>query len=730
MKTAPNLNFTVVKPEQKSLDSFVQMIKNVYQNFSQVVNGSLGFGDGTNPDNISGSWINVTAPVAPNTDFTVNHNLGRIPVGYWAMQKDRACDVYTGSIAATSTALTLRATVASAVLRLFIIGLVLSILPLRSNAQGSNHFNTAFKTVIAAGSTGIGGPVLQPIAGAVITVCSGTTLPLPGSVCAGAATIYSNPSLTTVLSNPTNADSNGNYTFWATGGNNYVISVSGIGVTTYSYVWTAPLTTVVTGAPLNGNNVFTGNNTFTNVITGSITGSAGSATNATTATNVSGGGTVSAKQINNTRYADQFIGATADVQLNAACAALPVGGGIIDATGYGAGFQSIAATVTCGSNSKYVKFVFDPSTIFQPATSSVVMFQVSNKNWFQGLSIDTTNQVTFTGKTITNNPSMGTALTSFRIDHTNVNMTGGLGAGSCLAWVSNGINAGVQYGEVNDFTCSGNINSSAILMQNSVDGYINNVHYRAINCYNMKYCIDMEQGGIGAISTNIFSDLSCEHSSLAGSLACVNMNATGVTNLIFSNQFYMAAWDLQGANKAVIISNSKVCGNIVIGYLNSYTDSTTTCGTTGNTFIDLTGQSPSGYIFGQIPSMNITSKLAIGLGATSGLISSGAGGVVASSPSCSNSTDGCHVEAKRVVGCATGAVLGNTCDVTVTWNTPFVNTSYTAWCSGAGITSGLPLVEGINISGAQTAAAITVRTVNTTAAAAQFTALNCGAIHD
>jgi len=242
LKAAPNLNFTVIKPEQKSLNDFVQMLKTVYQNFIQVLNGNVGFGDGTIPDNISGSWINVVAPVAPNTDFTVNHNLGRLPVGYWIMQKDRACDVYTGSVAASATQLTLRATVASAVLRLFIIGFLLSLLAPRSEAQGALHQNFAAVAV----NTSAGSGVLKVIPSAVITVCNGSTLPLLGSTCSGIASIFSNGALTNVLSNPFNADVRGNYTFYAAPGQSYVISVGGVGVTTLSYIWTAPF---VGGSP-------------------------------------------------------------------------------------------------------------------------------------------------------------------------------------------------------------------------------------------------------------------------------------------------------------------------------------------------------------------------------------------------------------------------------------------------------------------------------------------------
>lgn len=119
MKAVPNLNFTPLVPTKSSLDTFVSMIRGVYQNLVKVLNGNVGFGDGTNPDNISGVWATVVFP-APNTDVTVTHNLGRIPVGYIPMTKLAACDVYTGSVAPTTTQLTLRGTVATTV-TLFIV---------------------------------------------------------------------------------------------------------------------------------------------------------------------------------------------------------------------------------------------------------------------------------------------------------------------------------------------------------------------------------------------------------------------------------------------------------------------------------------------------------------------------------------------------------------------------------------------------------------------------------
>lgn len=88
------------------------------------------------------------------------------------------------------------------------------------------------------------------------------------------------------------------------------------------------------------------------------------------------------------------------------------------------------------------------------------------------------------------------------------------------------------------------------------------------------------------------------------------------------------------------------------------------------------------------------------------------------------------IQAKRVAGCATGAVVGNTCDTTITWTTAFADANYTVTCTGDGLTSGIPSLLGADIAGARAAASVTVRTINNSAAAAQFTTIDCIAIHD
>ncbi len=79
-------------------------------------------------------------------------------------------------------------------------------------------------------------------------------------------------------------------------------------------------------------------------------------------------------------------------------------------------------------------------------------------------------------------------------------------------------------------------------------------------------------------------------------------------------------------------------------------------------------------------------------------------------------------------GCATGTAVGAVCSTTITWTNSYADTNYTViGCTGNSITSGAPLIQGIT---AKASGSITVQTIALTAAAAQFTNIECSAIHD
>jgi hypothetical protein len=106
---------------KRGLSQLYKALQQAWTALALAVNGNISFGNPTSGAvNISGAWVSFTVATA-NVDQTLTHNLGRIPAGYIVMSKSEACDVYNGSAASTQTQITLRGTVAGAIVELFII---------------------------------------------------------------------------------------------------------------------------------------------------------------------------------------------------------------------------------------------------------------------------------------------------------------------------------------------------------------------------------------------------------------------------------------------------------------------------------------------------------------------------------------------------------------------------------------------------------------------------------
>ena len=109
-----------------NIQQLMVSLQKSWQQLAQVVNNNLSFGNPTLPliqggvDNIKGRWVAFNF-VSANTDTTFTHNLGYVPVGYVAMSKSAACDIYTGVAAWTDTTITLRGTVAGVTGYVFVL---------------------------------------------------------------------------------------------------------------------------------------------------------------------------------------------------------------------------------------------------------------------------------------------------------------------------------------------------------------------------------------------------------------------------------------------------------------------------------------------------------------------------------------------------------------------------------------------------------------------------------
>lgn len=82
---------------------------------------------------------------------------------------------------------------------------------------------------------------------------------------------------------------------------------------------------------------------------------------------------------------------------------------------------------------------------------------------------------------------------------------------------------------------------------------------------------------------------------------------------------------------------------------------------------------------------------------------------------------------RAVAGCATAASAGAACTTTVTWTTAFADSAYTVECQGITVTSGVPVLGAVT---SKASTSVIIQTVAVTAAAAQFSTLECIAIHD
>ena len=94
--------------------------KQAWNELKRILNYNIGYGSEGEPGNINGQWVSVTTPSTPNTDFTITHNLGRIPQGFDVKQKSGPCDIYNGSTTHTTSEATLRASAANVSLKIFV----------------------------------------------------------------------------------------------------------------------------------------------------------------------------------------------------------------------------------------------------------------------------------------------------------------------------------------------------------------------------------------------------------------------------------------------------------------------------------------------------------------------------------------------------------------------------------------------------------------------------------
>jgi hypothetical protein len=105
------------------LADHAKVLRDVYK----ALRGNISYGrqsgnldTGLSPDNIDGAFGVVSDTGVVNTQFSVTHNLNRIPIGYHVIMQNKAGSFYTSGTAWTDTQIFLKCSVANVSVRFFI----------------------------------------------------------------------------------------------------------------------------------------------------------------------------------------------------------------------------------------------------------------------------------------------------------------------------------------------------------------------------------------------------------------------------------------------------------------------------------------------------------------------------------------------------------------------------------------------------------------------------------
>lgn len=113
-----------MRPEQPFHFHDPENVTKTLQRTYRILRGNVSYGSLVPKDdsrNIDG-WpvTGVVTPAVADTAFSVTHGLRRVPVGFHVLSKNKAVDIYESGVAWTTTTISLKASVASATIKLFI----------------------------------------------------------------------------------------------------------------------------------------------------------------------------------------------------------------------------------------------------------------------------------------------------------------------------------------------------------------------------------------------------------------------------------------------------------------------------------------------------------------------------------------------------------------------------------------------------------------------------------
>ena len=613
------------------------------------------------------------------------------------------------------------------------------LLPIALFGQGARFDTSQSPVIINQGGTPATG--LMAGSNATITVCTAAGAGIP---CTPLATIYSDLALTVPKANPFQADANGNYFFTAAAATTYFITVQFGVSTSYSFYWTAPYLT----APTNGS-CFLDGIVFVQSAAGINSAFAGGCTDlyVPIAANILSDAviTIAKGSFLHFQGAPGIVYTVAGIRLTDSTTDYTGTGGI-DCTGN--------ATIKL-ANTKNVDLISQVN--FGTLTGTTNQYGLSRAKITGGCIFDGNKANNSTGwvmrlygrgtllnATVQNGAQGGAWLEQHDASSFTNPPDDDMQTSNVLRAIDNGgdgVNIPQGQGwKFDSITAWGNsgwgIEAAAPLNISYLNNYLNTLGAcriksgggifatNAVCTTSTGNGLQMDTGaGASNISTGSFASIS------GTGLSVGNVQNTSISGLVQNSNGTSPAFVMNGGSgdyfNLTFFNNQGVHINFASGGADStyiFTGSagagTCTSGTVptaATIFMDIAALSGcNNFVQFRSGTLN-ASGWAPKLPTSNGTMFS------------TGNTDGVFATAIPG-GCTTGNTVGSNCstDITITWTTPFADTSYTVSCTGLGIVSGVP--SGPYVV-SQTASVIHVNYFAITAVAAAYSNVFCTASH-
>lgn len=123
------LNKTQTLNENQPLPGQIRILDLHLRKLFDALRGRVRFGTYTSGntnlgENIAGQFVSFTSDASANTEFSVTHNLGAIPIGYIVFYQDKAGSLYqtpTNGTDWTATTVYLKCSVSSVAFLVFLV---------------------------------------------------------------------------------------------------------------------------------------------------------------------------------------------------------------------------------------------------------------------------------------------------------------------------------------------------------------------------------------------------------------------------------------------------------------------------------------------------------------------------------------------------------------------------------------------------------------------------------